>query len=397
MNALENLRVLDLTDELGGYSTKLLADLGAEVIRVDPPEGGLLERAPYLDQEKKISLFDVFFNQNKKRVTLNLSDSKGRELLAHLWRSSDVVVWSSIDGISDTRWPIIDSLRGNPNQIVCLITPFGLDGPYRHFAASDAVIMALGGFLSISGYPDCPVVPFGEQSYYAASLHAALGIVVASAHRTNGGEGQEISVSAQDAVAHALENAIQYYDLENHIRSRIGDKEPAIGTGVFKCRDGYVFLMAFLHGTPLRWPELVEWLKDEDVEGSEILTDSQWTNLDWVTTDEAKNQFREIFESFSSKIDKLELYEEGQRRGVNICPLNTLSDCADSPQLRSRGFFRNGAVKILGEELEFPGPPFRIDGFEQSAIEAFGPGDHDQEILAPLCQEDTVLNRREGV
>ena len=384
MDVLRDLRVLDLSDELGAYSTKLLADLGAEVIRVDPPDGGLLDRAPYLDLESRISLFDVFFNQNKKRVSLDLTSLQGRDLLDRLWRTCDVVVWSSLDGRNDSRWPLVNDLRGDTKQIVCLITPFGLSGPYSGFAASDAVIMAMGGFLSLSGYPDQPVVPFGEQSYYATSLHAALGIMVAQVHRAATGQGQEVLVSAQAAIAHALENAVQYYDLEGHIRTRTGEAEPAVGTGVFKCRDGHVYLMAYLHGTALRWDELVDWLIESGTEDARNLKDPRWMDPQWVVCDEAKQKFRAIFERFAANRDKLELYEQGQRRGVNICPLNTLPDCSRNPQLRARGFFIKGQVSPLGCELEFPAPPFRISQTRSSSIRAFANGEHNQAVIASL-------------
>ncbi|NOX39108.1 MAG: CoA transferase [Alphaproteobacteria bacterium] len=397
MDALKTLRVLDLSDELGAYAAKLLADLGAEVIRVDPPGKGLLERAPYLDTTEKISLFDIFFNQNKKRVTLDLSNPMGRDLLGQLWRKCDVVIWSSLDGVSDPRWPMINALRGDSKQIVCLITPFGLDGPYAQFVASDAVIMAMGGFLSLSGYPDCPVVPFGEQSFYAASLHATLGIIIAHIHRLNNNEGQEVRVCAQEAIAHALENAIQYVDLENHIRGRTGDEEPAIGTGVFKCQDGYVYLMAYLHGTPLRWNELVDWLTEAEAEGAQTLKDQCWSDPKHATRHDAKAKFRQIFEGFAASRDKLELYEEGQRRGVNICPLNTLADCAQNPQLRLRGFFRPGHVSSIDRDLAFPAPPFRLSGFDPAPIRASSAGEQGREILAAFGQAKGQMARQKVV
>ncbi len=397
MDVLKTLRVLDLSDELGAYGAKLLADLGAEVIRVDPPDHGLLERAPFLDAAEKISLFDIFFNQNKKRVTLDLTDPVGRDLLARLWRKCDVVIWSSLDGSNDPRWPIVNALRGDAKQIVCLITPFGLDGPYAQFAASDAVIMAMGGFLSLSGYPDCPVVPFGQQSFYAASLHAALGIVVAHIHRLTSGEGQEVQVCAQEAVAHALENAIQYVDLENHIRTRTGESEPAIGTGVFKCRDGHVYLMAYLHGTTLRWQELVDWLLEAGVADAQTLKQDCWSDPAWAVCDTAKARFRQIFERFAASRDKLALYQEGQRRGVNICPLNTLADCAQNPQLRQRGFFRQGYVSAINRDLEFPAPPFRLSGFKATAIRAFAANEQGREIIASLGQAKDRHPRRKVV
>ena len=392
------VRILDLTDEMGVYTTKLFAELGAEVIRVEPVEGSeVVRRAPHLDTEENSSAFHAFMNQNKKSLALNLRHSEGQELLRELWKKCHILVWSSLEGINDEHWELINSMRGDQTKVVTLITPFGLDGPYRELPSSDLVNMALGGFLSLSGYPDHPIVPFGEQSFYATSLHAAVGTSVAIYHMRESGRGQEVRVAAQEAVAHSLENAPQYVNLEGIVRSPIGDEDPEAGSGTFACQDGYVFLMSSLAGSLLRWDELTQWLGDEDSPRSEELLEDHWTeDKAFRNTDEAKALFREIFEEFSKNHTKQDLYFEGQERGVNICPLNTPEDAAASPQLREREFFQRATGSNSNDGLTFPGPPFRFAGFEPRHEPAGEPGRDNAELFGELGLSPNSANGSES-
>lgn len=352
-------RVLDLTDALGVYATKLLADFGYEVIRLDRVP---VRREP-LDADGSISWWDAFFNQNKRRVSFDESRDEDRELFWDVWSECDILVWSSLEGPRDPSWSFVKDLQESDDKIVAIVTPFGTDSPYSNWSGSDLVNMALGGFLSLSGYEEMPVVPFGEQSFVATGLHAALAISVATWHLNCSGEGQTLEIIAQEAVAHALENAVQFVNLEGKVRGRTGESFSEAGSGIFACRDGYVYLMTFLQGSPLRWGEFVQWLDDEGADRSEDFHDVRWNDPGWRKTQAAIEQFKEVFEGFASSYRKVDLYIQGQHRGVNIAPLNTLEDVVQNPQLRSRQFFEDVQVSDGDRTQSFMRPPFRTDQF----------------------------------
>jgi crotonobetainyl-CoA:carnitine CoA-transferase CaiB-like acyl-CoA transferase len=353
--------VLDLTDALGAYTGRLLALLGADVVRGESLPGAD-RRAPYLPGRGDISLWDLYVNENKRRVHLAPGGEELRGQLDSLTKGADVVLWSSQKGPRGPVWEALEPLRTPTDFVLTLITPFGIDGPYADYVASDSVLMALGGLLSLSGYPDQPVVPFGEQAFYAASLHAALGTVLAVRRLEAAGEGQEVEVSAQEAVAHALENAVQFVDLEGVVRTRIGTAEPEAGTGVFACRDGYVFLMSSLQGALLGWENLVAWVDGGDEGLAARLRCEHWADPRFRASAEAKAQFRSIFESFAADQDKRELYEGGQARSVNIAPLMTPRDICSDPHLAARRFFGSATSEHLKESVGLVGPPFRMPG-----------------------------------
>lgn len=361
---LREVRALDLTDPLGAYAGRLLALLGADVLRVDDVHQRSTQRAPYLPGRSDLSTYDLYVNENKARIELDLTAEAGRARLAELMLAVDAVLWSSLDGPTGPTWELLRAVRPLPRTVVTCVTPFGLDGPYSRYRASDAVLMAMGGMLSLAGYPDQPVVPFGEQALYAASLHAAFGTVLALAHLRRTGEGQAVEVSAQEAVAHALENAVQFVDLEGRVRERIGSAEPEAGTGVFACNDGHVFVMSSLQGAFLGWEALVAWIEENRPDLAAELRGQEWADPMYRTTSEAKDRFRRIFETFATPWPKRWLYEQGQNRGANIAPLATPADVCTDPHLAARGFFDDAASAQLGETVRHLGPPFRMAGVQ---------------------------------
>jgi len=260
--SLEGIRIIDLTDLSGAYSTKVLADLGADVIRVEPPGGDELRRiGPFykgvVDPEK--SLLHFYLNTNKASVTLNFTTEDGKEILKRLAKVADVIVETFPPGYLDSLglgYKCVSEL--NSDLVFASITPFGQNGPYKDFKGSDIICWAMGGLMHLGGFPDRPPVQGYEyMAYKTGSLHAAVATLIALYYREITGIGQYIDVSIQECVAQAMENAPQYYDLEKVIRCRVGNRQLEAGSGIYPCKDGFVYMVAALRGALIRWDELL--------------------------------------------------------------------------------------------------------------------------------------------
>ena len=194
---LSPYRVLDLSNELGFLCGKILGDLGADVIKIEPPGGEPARRLGpfYGDQpDPEKSLFWFGFNNNKRGITLNLESAKGRELFSQLVAKADFVMETFTPGYLDgLNLGYTTMSKINPRLVLTSITPFGQTGPYSKFKASDIEIMALSGCMSLTGDPDRPPlrVTF-PQSYGWTGSYAAMGALIAHYHREQTGEGQQV-------------------------------------------------------------------------------------------------------------------------------------------------------------------------------------------------------------
>src|SRR5271169_7047302 len=209
--ALAGLRVLDLTGHRAQLCARLLGDMGADVIKVEPPAGDDARRiGPFVDDQphRDRSLFFWFYNLNKRSLTLDLTHPRGAEILRALARSADVVIESFAPGtIAKLGLGWEELHRENPALVLCSIAPFGQTGPYRDFNADDTVLTALGGMLYINGFPNhAPVRPLGLQAYHSSCYFGAIAIMLALLARDRSSEGQWIDLSMQEATAAAVEH-----------------------------------------------------------------------------------------------------------------------------------------------------------------------------------------------
>ncbi|PRX50132.1 benzylsuccinate CoA-transferase BbsE subunit [Prauserella shujinwangii] len=359
---LADIHVLDATNWLGAYAGRLLSDLGAIVTRIENPEGVPERTAGPLLPGGTSATF-AFTEAGKRSVVLDPADPDYRNRLLAMLGGTDILLTSEGPEALAERGLGPEVLRGQPRLIHLAMSPFGLDGPYANRPATDLTVLAAGGLLSLAGDPDRePVRPAPPQSSVATSLHAVVGVLLALLVRDETGLGQVVDVSAQESVAHSLENAVQYVDLEGVVRRRVGNAPTEAGTGLFTCRDGWVYLVCGLGGRPLGWDGLVTWLEAEGVTAASELRDPRWSDFRWRRTAQAVAVFRELFEGFAAGLGKRELYEAGQRYGVSIAPVSTPEDLLDNPQLTERGFFR--PIEVDGDSILFPGPPYRFAGLD---------------------------------
>lgn len=363
--ALTGFVVLDLADELGAYASRLLGDLGADVIRIEPPGGSRTRRTgPFVPgpDGQPASAFERFVNAGKRSIVLDLETAAGRSVLERLVPTADVVFETFRPAMAN-RYGITPEvlLALNPRLVHVSITPFGRDRTSDAVDDDDLTIMAAGGLLALGGYRDTePIVAAGGQSRNAASIFAAVASLVALLDRERTGIGRWIDVSAQECVAQGVEDSVAAYEMTGRIRRRHGLEAAEAGSGVYPCADGLVAMVAGRVGTAKAWRALVAWLVEVGAEGATELQEPAWSELPYRQTKDAIRRFSEIFEDFACQRTRLELYREAQSRGIALSPVNDMTSLLRDPQLGARGFWVGVPDRELGTEATFPGPPYRL-------------------------------------
>ncbi len=410
--ALGDIRVLDLTGEMGGYCGKLLADLGADVIKIEPPGGDPARNVgPFYHDEAgpEKSLYFFNLNTNKRGITLNLDSPGGYEVFQKLVPTADIIVESfppgHLEGLG-SGYEALQALR--PDIILTSISGFGSWGPHADYLAPDILGPAMAGIMWLAGDPeDPPNLPFGYQGYLSASIQAAGGTMMALYHRDVTGEGQHVEVSMQEAMLIAQETAMQAYDLNKDIgktvRNRVGTRSalPIVvpGMGPYEASDGWVWgYMGAPGGAP--WPDLLSWMeregKAEDLAEEPYHSVIEQLNLPFLTAlvlsaDEQKKHgpalahIDEVLTRFFAGKTKWELYEQAQRNRLLIGIASTPEDLAKSPQLNARDWFEEIEHPELGDTLRYPGPPYRLSETPWR-VDRRAPllGEHNAEVLSEL-------------
>ncbi len=362
---LDGVRVLELASPLTQYCGKMFAELGAEVLLIEPPGGSALREAPpFIDDEPgpDRSLAFSYFNTSKRGITLDLGCEAGRGLFRELAKSADVVLEGEKPGAL-SRWKCgyeqLAALR--PSLVMTSITGFGQTGPYAQYEAEDLIGLATGGFLYLGGYPDAPPVgAYGNQAFLGAGMYGAVAAMLALTSAEATGQGEHVDVSMQECMVMAMETAVQFYDLEGKIRKRHAGEQRFAGTAVFECADGYVYMMASGIGANKFWPITLQWMIDENVPGVERLKGDEWNHVEYVGTDEAKRIFAEVFGPWAKSKCKTYIYEEGQRRHIPLAAINTVADLLTSPQLAHRKFFVDVPHSPTGTTMRMPGAPYQL-------------------------------------
>ena len=393
MVVLEPYRVLDLTDEKGLFCGKVFADLGADVIQVEPPQGNPARRLPPFWQgqshpEKSLHWFA--FSAGKRSVTLDIEREAGRHVFMALCRTADFLIESFPVGYLERIGLGYSALSAaNPRLIMASITPFGSTGPYGEFKAGDLVAAAMGGMVYCTGDPDRPPVRISaDQAYCQASLHAAIGLLVALADRVASGKGQHVDVSLQASMVRTLHTQLPYWEYGNHIVRRSGAwrfRGGAATREIWPCKDGFVSWMFFggAVGTQ-QMRSMVEWMKEKGMDGP-LATDSEdWSALDLAKVAPQKvKAWEEIIGRFFMAFTKAELYGEALQKRIPLTPLNGIAEVMDDAQLASREFWIDIDHPDLGVHIPYPGAFFRTTD-ERSAprVRRRAPrlGEHNDEV-----------------
>jgi benzylsuccinate CoA-transferase BbsE subunit len=389
--ALEGIRVLDLTINYAAYAARLLADLGADVIRVEPPQGSLVRALPpHAESESGgvASFAHAFLDAGKRSVVIDVAQASGREQFERLVAGADVI----IHALSSCPLDPARLRAAHGRLIVATISAFGLEGPYAGFAAGDLSMLAAGGLLSLGGYPDSePIAITGEQAQLASGIFAAVAVLAALCSRERSGQGVWIDVSGQECVAFALEDAVPEWYLAGKIRRRFGDQAREAGSGVYACQDGYISILAGRLGTAKAFAALTQWVAESDAPGSAALREPQWQDFRYRQSPEGIARFAETFGAFCSGRTKEQLYRDGQARQIAIAPVNTIADLFKDAQFSANDYFTPHPNAAVGRDLLFPGPPYRLSR-TPAEIRSAAPrlGEHNAQILRESDAKERV-------
>ena len=345
---LEPYRVLDLTDVRGQIAGMLLGDLGADVIRVEPPEGSEARRAgPFLEDapEPERSLSFAAYNRNKRSIALALPEADALARFRILVEGADFLIDSGPDGWLDRAGIEAGTLLAwNPTLIHVRITPFGSDGPNAALPAADLTIAALGGPVSLQGDPDRePVRLSVPQAWRHAGAEAAVAALIGHARMRTSGRGVTIDVSAQSALSWTMLNGALAHAIQGHDFERAGSTLQLGGMSmelVHPCGDGHVVMMP--RGEALL--RLRDWLLEDGVVDEDWLAQEDWSTWDARRTrgepiDVPPATVLETFRRWLAKHDKTTLLMRGLALGVTIAPVQTLDDLLSFPQLVARDYF----------------------------------------------------------
>jgi len=364
----QGLRVVELASEPAAeYTGRLLAEMGAEVIKIEPSAGAPSRRVgPFAGgiDDGEHSLHFWFYNGDKRSLRIDLDDEQGRQQFDRLLAASDVFVCDlqphalAAADLSHERL-----CARHPGLIVAAITPFGLTGPRKDWKSSDLVLLAAGGPLHMCGYDDHsipPIRPGGNQGHHTGTAFAHIGILLALLERQRTGRGQIVDLSVHAALAVTVELANPYW---TYTRTRVQRQtcrhaQPVMSQPtLFQCADGYIyFALVIAEAKP--WQALVEWLQSQGLASG--LDDAAF--LDPGFRQANFDRIQQVVEAFFRSNRAEQMYREGQERGLPVGPLNAPEDLFHDRHLRARGFFVPVEHPDTGV-VEHPGPAYRFSAF----------------------------------
>lgn len=379
------------------YLGKLLADFGAEVIKVEEPGGDISrQRGPFpgdTPHAEKSGLF-LYLNTNKLGVTLNLRTPRGKALLQSLCSQADILIHnyrpSEMAGVG---LDFAQLHAANPGLIMTSISYFGQTGPYRDYSAYELTGTNAGGWAFISpGASDYPELPplkaFGHQADFQGGVHAAVATLGAYYHKCLTGEGQHVDVSIQECIAAILEMNFMHYSYAGKETSRLG-RRSIFPWCMLDCQDGKIFLINVEED---QWQRLVE-----------LMGNPEWASLDIfkdrVTRGQNYDALLPFLQEWAAEWKVADLYKAGQERRICLAPVNTMADLFASAHLKAREFFTQVSHQVAGT-FTYPGAPFKpTEG--GWAIRRPAPllGQHNDEVYGKLGLSTAELEslKKQGV
>lgn len=381
--ALTNVRVLDLADERAIYGTKLLADLGAEVIRVEPLDGDpLRHRSPRSTDSdgEEHSLYYAFYGSNRRSVALDLESDEGKAQLRRLALASDVVVDTgklAVAGIEAS-----ELIAEQPALVVVAVTSFGTDGPWAMNRTTDLVSGALGGLVATTGDVDTqPLNTYGELNFGTTGAYAAIGALAALRHARETGEGQIVDLAVHEAVPSCLEHVLMWAWHHEALVLADGDALPRRGSlhwsdmyEVMAAKNGSVMVTV----TPDPMKQL-SWLLEAGFE--QDLLDPKYADPELAR--QWGLRMMEVLRDWVPQWDVEAFFFEAQNRHFPYGWVLSVDQVAASPQLDDRGWW--GDYQLGDRSVRGPGAPARLEGTPMAGSHVItAPGDETAEVLAQI-------------
>lgn len=391
------MRVLDLTHHVAGpYCAKLLADFGADVVKIERPEGDIARSMPpFFNDEAHPdkSLLFAYLNTGRRSVTLNLKTSTGKALLERLAADSDIVVENFAPRVLPSLGLDYPALRRiNPALVMVSISNFGQTGPYRDYKAADIVHYALGGLMYIFGSAERePLKHALRQTQFKAGANAATAALIGHCHQQFNGEGQHIDISIQECVTSALRDTTSLYTYAGSIRQRQPAYTGDMPRSPVPTADGYIVPIHF--GGAVDWNGVADFIDEPALKDDSFATpESRFANA---------KALQDALEAGMSRWRKFELMREAHKRrghiyGVVHSPAETLA----SEQYKARGYFADIEHPAFGKAT-YPGAPFIMSATPwRAASPAPELGQHNEAILCGklgLSLSELNLLRASGV
>jgi crotonobetainyl-CoA:carnitine CoA-transferase CaiB-like acyl-CoA transferase len=339
---LEGVRVLDMTAWLSGpYALEVVAYLGAEVIKLEKVDGGDAVRAngPYFGPNgivfektdpKELSLCILKRARGRKSITLNMQSEKGKEIFRELVKKCDIVTENFLPGTMEKLGIGYNDLKKiKPDIILCSISGFGQDGPYRRLPAFDPVVEAMSGVMEVTGYPENPPVRMGVAGGdLISALYMVIGLQAALRYREKTGKGQAVDISMMDSLFSFLfDESLDVY-VNRNIPIRTGNRRLRLTPfNSYKTKDGFAVICSASDG---HWSTLLKTMGRED-----LLDDPRYKRLDFRMQN--ADEVDHLVESWTMTKTKKEVVDALIKAGVATGPVSTIPEVLEDPQLKHRG------------------------------------------------------------
>jgi crotonobetainyl-CoA:carnitine CoA-transferase CaiB-like acyl-CoA transferase len=363
---LAGLRILELADEKGQFCGKLLSDLGADVLKIEPPGGEPCRRVgPFLDDiphpDRSLSFW--YYNTSKRGVTLSLDTADGRRLFRCLAQTADVILETFPPGYLASLGLGQEGLRADSaDLIVCSLTPFGQTGPWRDYLSSDLLHMAAGGEMASCGYDEAdvpgppPIAPGGGNAWHMGAHFAYMAIMAALVYRTMSGRGQYIDASIHEACALTTESAIANYIYRGETLIRQTGRHHAAAPTPrtqFLSKDG-TYVTALVSGrlTPKYVKDLAALFDNYGMPHD--LHDAKYRDADAIAANTA-HIIDDLVASFIASLPAEEAYHAAQARGFTWGAVRAPEQLLDDAHLLDRGFWKQVEHPELGRSFTYPG------------------------------------------
>ncbi len=396
---LDGVRVVDVSREAAAYTGRILSDLGADVVLVEPPTGSPAREVPAnvrVPGGEAVSAHFLYMAAGKRSVTIDLTNALGQQLFRRLVDATDVLVTDAAVGEMEALGLGYDELHAHsPALVYTSLTPFGLTGPRRRWRGSDLVGWASSGAMPAIGDPDrAPLAPGGGLAYMTGALNAAMGAMGALMARRNGGTGQLVDVSLQEAVLSVTMEVSPLVVIEGGFDlGRTGKRRRGGPIGHYATSDGAVSIVAYM---PEHWSTLAEWIREET--GVEEVTSEAFagTPIERMHYSELVDMW---IEGLTTRYTKQAFFEEAQRRGITVAPVNSARDLADDAHLRATNGWAECDTPGVGA-LRTPTPPIHVDGIAATVRPSPRLGEHNHDVFVGelgLTDDEVAALRADGV